>query len=809
MDSSGDPMWGLQDGRYIRRDGENNMQGPLALSGDPTEDNQATRKGYVDTLINALNTLSPAEITALFTAQGLLTTAEIAAAVAAYLPLVGGTLTGALTLAGAPVNNLHAATKLYVDSMPSHLATYDAVVAAVGGDYTSVVAACAGEAVGAKIFVKSGTYTETADVVMLDGQMLVGENPYNTVIDFGAAAFKITSAPGLTDLTLRDLTVSGSIADYTVEMQGDRVRIENCRIVGTGAAFDGVHVPDDHAVIVNSVIENFSRAGAYCLDIGQYATISGNSFISSARGITGTPSYTKIDGNIFVSITEEVAILQQQSQFTNNIFVASDELTISGGHVLVTGNYIQGVTGIVWDGVHSYAAITGNTFNNSGVNCAVAHANTRDVTISGNSFEDQAGVFTEGDHFTISMNSFEGSAHIEFGTSAKENIAVANNLMGSSAAVRIVDGGADNLALANMGTTIREEKNYLYMENTSGGLMNAGDSVVLKAVAAGDEIDHTTIQGDPAVLGMIDRAIGGATYGQVQTLGFTDSLKVNGTVPIAIGDLLCTYSAAGIAMKAGPGSTAFAVALEAYAVADSAGVIDAILVTPRLVSSANYAGIGVMENAVATVIDLTDAYELITVFAYDMPERGSNGAFASESVTPDQDGDYLVSFSMTASGAGGAKTFTADLFSISATAQAVTGAAQANPCQLTINGHTFINGDHIKISGVAGMLELNDHIYVVANALANTVDLTDEQGVNINSGAYGAYGGPGVAQLATLINSGHLHRLFGAGGDIGSISNAGIETLTGGDAVEPYIQNITDATDVTVDDCSIVIKRVG
>jgi hypothetical protein len=34
---------------------------------------------------------------------------------AAYLPLSGGTLTGALTLAAAPTSNLQAATKKYVD----------------------------------------------------------------------------------------------------------------------------------------------------------------------------------------------------------------------------------------------------------------------------------------------------------------------------------------------------------------------------------------------------------------------------------------------------------------------------------------------------------------------------------------------------------------------------------------------------------------------------------------------------------------------------------------------------------------------
>ena len=33
-----------------------------------------------------------------------------------YLPLAGGTMTGAITLSGAPTANLHAASKLYVDN---------------------------------------------------------------------------------------------------------------------------------------------------------------------------------------------------------------------------------------------------------------------------------------------------------------------------------------------------------------------------------------------------------------------------------------------------------------------------------------------------------------------------------------------------------------------------------------------------------------------------------------------------------------------------------------------------------------------
>ena len=43
-----------------------------------------------------------------------------------YMPLAGGTMTGAITLSGAPSANLHAATKAYVDT------TIDTALAGVG-----------------------------------------------------------------------------------------------------------------------------------------------------------------------------------------------------------------------------------------------------------------------------------------------------------------------------------------------------------------------------------------------------------------------------------------------------------------------------------------------------------------------------------------------------------------------------------------------------------------------------------------------------------------------------------------------------
>lgn len=52
----------------------------------------------------------------------------------AKLALSGGTMTGALTLSGAPTSDLHAATKLYVDGIAAGINFHQAVVAATTGD---------------------------------------------------------------------------------------------------------------------------------------------------------------------------------------------------------------------------------------------------------------------------------------------------------------------------------------------------------------------------------------------------------------------------------------------------------------------------------------------------------------------------------------------------------------------------------------------------------------------------------------------------------------------------------------------------
>jgi hypothetical protein len=53
----------------------------------------------------------------------------------------------------------------------------------------------------------------------------------------------------------------------------------------------------------------------------------------------------------------------------------------------------------------------------------------------------------------------------------------------------------------------------------------------------------------------------------------------------------------------------------------------------------------------------------------------------------------------------------------------ITNATQANPCEITSNGHTLSNGDVVTISGVVGMGELNGNTYTITVTSANTFTL--------------------------------------------------------------------------------------
>jgi len=79
----------------------------------------------------------------------------------------------------------------------------------------------------------------------------------------------------------------------------------------------------------------------------------------------------------------------------------------------------------------------------------------------------------------------------------------------------------------------------------------------------------------------------------------------------------------------------------------------------------------------------------------------------------------------------------------SGTTEAIEGITQADPAVVTITGHTFQSGEHVSISGVVGMEEVNGRIFRVSGVTTNTFSLQDADQNDIDSQLYGAWASGG------------------------------------------------------------------
>lgn len=93
-------------------------------------------------------------------------------------------------------------------------------------------------------------------------------------------------------------------------------------------------------------------------------------------------------------------------------------------------------------------------------------------------------------------------------------------------------------------------------------------------------------------------------------------------------------------------------------------------------------------------------------------------------------------------------TRTSDPFTSQKTITAIT---QANPAVVTSAGHGYANGDVVIIEDVVGMTEVNGGTFIVQGITANTFQLTDLDGNNIDSSSYGVYSSGGYASDQTLL----------------------------------------------------------
>ena len=178
-----------------------NLSSTMATSIDNTNTNLTALSATIATSIANTNANVTTNINAITSVNSVIAnlSSTLATSIGNHLPLAGGTMTGTLTLAGAPSANLEAATKQYVDNLTAaaiHFhdpvrvespdsagnlnATYNNGTAGVGATLTNAGTQAA--------LVIDGVTLNTSDRVLIYNQTNGYENGVYTVTDTGSAS---------------------------------------------------------------------------------------------------------------------------------------------------------------------------------------------------------------------------------------------------------------------------------------------------------------------------------------------------------------------------------------------------------------------------------------------------------------------------------------------------------------------------------------------------------------------------------------------------------------------------------------------
>lgn len=479
------------------------------------------------------------------------------------------------------------------------------IVAASGGTHTTLGAAIADASNGDTIYVREGSYSESAISSALTDLTIIGENPESSILSFTTANLTLSGAR----VAIKNVRLSFTSGVFTAS-GADQV-IEGCSIIRSGTGI-GVSLDGNNGRFVNNRHEmSGSTSRAFLLN-GNHWAVTGNIFDAATGTASDTQGTVHVAGDYNTISGNSILVSEASAAYPGGIiYVASGAQfnTISGntlrqaGTILLVGIRLVGDNSVAIGNTISSVAhgihVTGNSAIVMG-NQIQLNRNSSDVIglyidagrgkYIGNSIES---AFTQGigieigtgdDNNMIIGNSILGtSTGINCSAVAQENHIVVGNHIDTSIATPMNNSGLAGQWVGNVGGSLVHEKRTMRMKNTSGGSIALGDVVVWKAVAAGDEVTTTTTAGDDKVFGVAVETINNDAYGRILVHGKTVNLKVDGTTDIAIGDFLTTFTTAKIAAKAAAGDMVFAIALEAYTTDDSNGVIDALLITPRLI----------------------------------------------------------------------------------------------------------------------------------------------------------------------------------------------------------------------------------
>jgi hypothetical protein len=221
------------------------------------------------------------------------------------------------------------------------------------------------------------------------------------------------------------------------------------------------------------------------------------------------------------------------------------------------------------------------------------------------------------------------------------------------------------------------------------------------------------------------------------------------------------------------------------------------------ITTSDYAAIRFGDNVAAIDLVRADLYHQVLTFDTDGPAVVSQSDAVNQRLILGSTRTYEAAFMVAGEVAGAGCLYEFEVWAIYPETVSITDITQASPAVVTAAGHGRSNGDIVKISGVLGMTEANGKLFTVANATPDTFELTDTEGVDVNSAGWGAYTSGGDVQRAVGVGA-EVYQDF-PNGQTGSGSGSFIFEGQAGWALELYAENQDNTNDITIRECTMTV----
>lgn len=308
---------------------------------------------------------------------------------------------------------------------------YEAIVdAAGGGDYKLLSTALSSGA--RSIFVRNGTYVETADIDLPASDItIVGENKEKAIIDFDTN--RQLDMASRNDCVIKRLTIKGGNSSGVLRVRGARNIISDCFFEANNI---DIQIEGVLNMIHNCQMSNPTNDGIKITSNGDWNMISQCHFNNSRLVISSGSNFNTVTGCIFYDNSSST-VAGDGNSLVGNIWGSDQDgrrgaLIISGNRNLLIGN------------VFSRGAVSVNAVTITGNNNTVSNNNIEGATAA---YDDNISLSSTANNNIISNNYIAGAAaygvHIE--SSNETNNIITGNQFASNTTADILDVGTGTI----------------------------------------------------------------------------------------------------------------------------------------------------------------------------------------------------------------------------------------------------------------------------------------------------------------------------------------------------------------------------